>query len=460
MRKALFASLLLVAAPGFAACSSSSDGATPTSDGGTDDAGGDGGAGDGGADAGDIEAPSASNIKHVVIIVQENHSFDDHFGHYCTAATGSNPTCNDGPGCCEAMPATDPTGAVPINLDDAAMAAYDPSHLSTCEDAEMNGGAMDKYTNAPSCGDIRNVAAADKATIKPLWDLAAKSALADRYFQSVSGQSSSNDMYLARANWVFTDNSAAAKDAIGTKCQLASNPQQYTDTTIGDLLSAANVPWVFYAEGYQRAKDAAASGNCMAPDPACAAQYHFYPCTFDPGDVPFDYYASTVDSPDHMKDIDELTSALTSGTGLPAVSYVKALGFKTEHPGSGDKLSDGVKFVTDMVGAVASSRYAADTLLIITYDESGGYYDHVAPPAKSAVDNQPYGPRIPTIAVGTFAKTSFISHVPMEHASLVKFIEWNWLGQKTGQLSTRDKVAANIGSLLDAAKTGTPVPEN
>ena len=324
----------------------------------------------------------------------------------------------------------------------------------------MNGGAMDMYTTAPTCGNVRNVAVADKPTIKPLWDLAATSALADRYFQSISGQSSANDMYLARANWVFTDNSASAQGAIGVKCQLAADFKQYTDTTIGDLLSAANVPWVWYGEGYQRAKDAAANGNCMSPDPACAAQYHFYPCTFDPGDVPFDYYASTVDAPDHMKDLDDLTSALSSGTGLPAVSYVKALGFKTEHPGSGDKLSDGVKFVTDTVAAVAASKYAADTLVILTYDESGGYFDHIAPPAKSAVDNQPYGPRIPTMAIGTFAKTNFVSHVPLEHASLVKFIEWNWLGQQTGQLSTRDKVVANIGSLLDPAKTGTAVPEN
>ena len=125
MRKALFASLLLAVAPGFAACSSSSDGSSPSNDAGTD-----GGTtvDEGGSDGGD--APSASNIKHVVIIVQENHSFDDHFGQYCTAASGSNPTCNDGPACCESIPATDPSGATPVNLDDAAMSAYDPSHLS------------------------------------------------------------------------------------------------------------------------------------------------------------------------------------------------------------------------------------------------------------------------------------------------------------------------------------------
>src|SRR5579875_1668913 len=57
-------------------------------------------------------------IKHVVIVIQENHTFDDHFGGYCTAPAGSNPSCTDGPGCCEAMPQTDPAGNRPIVLTD------------------------------------------------------------------------------------------------------------------------------------------------------------------------------------------------------------------------------------------------------------------------------------------------------------------------------------------------------
>ena len=98
--------------------------------------------------------------------------------------------------------------------------------------------------------------------------------------------------------------------------------------------------------------------------------------------------------------------------------------------------------------------------MILTYDESGGYFDHIAPPAKSTVDMAPYGPRIPMMAMGPFVKKNFVSHVQMEHSSLVKFIEWNWLDQQTGQLSTRDKSVANIGSMLDTTATGTAVPEN
>ena len=93
----------------------------------------------------------------------------------------------------------------------------------------------------------------------------------------------------------------------------------------------------------------------------------------------------------------------------------------------------------------------------MTYDESGGFFDHVAPPATSTIDMQPYGPRVPLLAIGAFARKNFVSHVVMEHSSIVKFIEWNWLGA-TGQLGTRDTQVNNIGSLLDPAMTGTTVP--
>src|SRR5581483_3646133 len=144
---------------------------------------------------------------------------------------------------------------------------------------------------------------------------------------------------------------------------------------------------------------------------------------------------------------------------LPPVTFVKAIGFRTEHPGYGLTISDGVAFTSTLVDRILSSRYADDTLILITYDEDGGYFDHVAPPPTSPVDGKQYGPRVPTFAVGRFARSNYVSHVEMEHSSIVKFIEWNWLHGATGQLGTRDAVVNNIGSLLDPAETGTAVPE-
>ena len=113
-----------------------------------------------------------------------------------------------------------------------------------------------------------------------------------------------------------------------------------------------------------------------------------------------------------------------------------------------------------MIDAMLASPYADDTLVLVTYDEGGGYFDHVTPPPTSAVDGKPYGTRVPFLAVGPFAKKNFVSHVTMEHSRIVKFVEWNFLGGKTGQLGTRDAVVNNIGSVLDPATTGVAVPEN
>ena len=104
--------------------------------------------------------PAVSAIRHVVVIVQENHTFDAHFGRYCTAPAGSEPTCNTGPSCCEAAPAMDPSGAAPVALTDVENAGYDPNHTQACELGEMDDGAMDLYTQGAACSDPRNFALA------------------------------------------------------------------------------------------------------------------------------------------------------------------------------------------------------------------------------------------------------------------------------------------------------------
>jgi phospholipase C len=446
---ALIAALLPVA------CSSSSSSpATPGPDGG--------GGGTDAADAGTTEGggqeaggpATQSKIEHLVIIVQENHTFDTYFGKYCTAATGSNPTCTTGPSCCEAAPATDPSGATPVVLDDDANSGHDPIHEQACELQELNGGKMDQFAKGPPCSDPRNVAYADPAFLKTYTDLAAAGALADRYFQPIAGQSSSNDMYLARANFVFTDNEFSPS-SVGSSCKLGAQTQSYSDQTIADLLVAKGVPWAWYAEGYKAMVDG--KGTCPQPPPECKLGIQTYPCIYDPGDVPFQYYASLRDNPTYMKDYAQLGDDLKGS--LASVVYVKGYGFHSEHPGYGTTITAGTLFVKGVIDAINGSSYAPKTLILLTYDEGGGFFDHVRPPPAAVADGKPYGTRVPMIAIGPFAKKNAISHVVMEHSSVVKFIEWNWLGG-TGQLGMRDKEVNNMGSLLDPAATGTAVPEN
>jgi phospholipase C len=404
------------------------------------------------------DPPATSAIRHLVVVVQENHSFDAYFGRYCTAPSGSSPTCTEGPGCCEAAPERGPHGELPASLDDDANRAYDPRHDRACEVAEMNGGAMDRFAGGAGdgCGDPRNFAIATADVAAPYHALAAGGALADRYFQPVAGASSANDMFFARAGFVFDDN-AHAPLAIGLTCSGASADKVLVldDLTIADLLAREGVSFRFYAEGYLEMAAAESAGSCPPPPADCVTWGNGYPCTYDPSDDPFAYYARLANDPRRFVDLAAFGDDLDAGR-LPAVSFVRAIGYKTEHPGS--TISAGTAFVEELVARVDASSAAPGTLVLVTWDESGGFYDHVRPPPPSSSDGQPYGPRVPLLALGPFARKDAISHVPMEHSSIVRFIEWNWLGGRTGQLGTRDGEVNGIGSLLDLTATGTAVP--
>ena len=399
--------------------------------------------------------PPTTRIQHVVVIVQENHTFDAYFGRYCTAPPGSSPTCTTGPSCCEAAPAHDPAGHLPVTLDDAENGAFDPSHDQSCELAEIDGGAMDRFTAGASCSSARNFALAPQSAVATYIGWVASYALADRYFQSIAGASSSNDMYLAVSHYVFTDNNAYPS-AIGQSCIApGATTTTYTGkTTLADLLVAHGDTFAFYAQGYEAMK--AAAGSCPPVPTGCPAGTPGYPCGYDPSDDPFAYYGQLVDHPAYMKDSLALATDVAAGT-LPNVAFVKGLGYQDEHPGGGTTLTAGQAFAAGIVGSIESSPYAAKTLILVTWDEGGGFFDHVAPPPASAVDGKPYGTRVPLLAIGPFARKSAVSHVTLEHSSIVKLIELNFLGA-TGGLGGRDATVANLGSLLDPTTTGIVIP--
>ena len=341
-------------------------------------------------------------------------------------------------------------------LDDAAVGAHDPKHTQACELAEMNGGLMDRYvTGAAGCSDPGNFAIAGDAA-KTYRDYAAKYAMADRNFQPLVGQSSSNDMYLAVAKQVFNDNEVKP-DAIGAACDLAPMTKVYEGQTVFDVIGAAGKTFGIYAEGYDHMKSAGVD-SCPSAPKDCLAHLPSYPCLYQPSDFPFLYYSQFNHSTTLMHDYAELSKDVAAGT-LPNVSFVKFLGYHTEHPGFSTKLSDGIAMVDTLVKAVEASCYADDTLVLIAWDEGGGYFDHIKPPGDSPADMQPYGTRVPLIATGRFAKKNFVSHVEMEHSSIVKFLELNFTG-KTGQLGARDAIVNNLGSLLDAKETGITIPDN
>ncbi len=406
----------------------------------------------------DVPRTGTSNIKHVVVVIQENHTFDAYFGRWCTAPSGSAPTCTSGPACCERAPDVDPAGTSPRTLDDGANSDYDPNHLQACELSEFDGGRMGKFTTGASCSDKRNFAIAPAATMKTYHDLAAKYALADRYFQPLAGSSSSNDMYFAEARYVFTDNEL--KPASNGKGCIAPTTSSKTFTgvkTLGDLLIDGGQTFGFYAEGYKAMRS---TSLCPSPPSDCSGpSLVLSPCNYDCSDVPFEYYSQFLDNDTYMKDWNDFGTDILAGR-LPPVSFIKFTAYHNEHPGYGTKISNGQQSVQKVLDRILTSpRYMDETLILVTWDEGGGYFDHVAPPPASTVDGKPYGTRVPLLAIGRFARPGVVSHVELEHSSVVKFIEWNFLGQKTGQLGARDAAVHNLGSLLDSTQVGLTVPE-
>jgi phospholipase C len=191
-------------------------------------------------------------------------------------------------------------------------------------------------------------------------------------------------------------------------------------------------------------------------------------CIFDPSDIPFTYF-SDFNTPQSqyygtIKDYGDLQNDIAAGS-LPSFSYVKARLFHNEHPNY-STIADGIAFVQSTVQLVEQSSYASSTLVLLTWDEGGGFFDHVPPPAPvpTTADQDasgkptPYGTRVPLLAIGPFTRKGAVSHVQMEHSSIVRFLEYNFLGP-VGQLKARDAVVNNMGSLLDPAATGITIPE-
>lgn len=389
-----------------------------------------------------------SKIKHLVIICTENHSFDSYMGEYCEGETFSNPKCNYGPKCCEKPPKTI-DGIKPFKLNDTQNIKWDPNHNQYCELCEINNGRMDGFVKGCSCSDPQNFAVADKETVKILHEYAKNYSMADRFFQPNAGASSQNDMYFARAAHVFIDNRKISMGSFGSNCWytvhfLLGEYQVYYDPSITHLLSHCNFTLRTYAEGYEIAKKNFTGNPC-------------YPNGFDSSDIPFNYYAGVLDKPNHIQDYLNYKMDIQNKT-LPEVSFIKPLGNRTAHPGYGN-ITDELKFVKETADLVLNDEYYSEnTLIIYVPDESGGYYDHISPPPTNEVDGVPYGPRIPFLAIGKFAKKNYISHVTMEHSSIIKFIEWNWLNGETGQLNVRDKNVNSIGDLIDPEQAGVIVP--
>lgn len=223
-----------------------------------------------------------------------------------------------------------------------------------------------------------------------------------------------------------------------------------TQTTIGDQLSARGVSWAWYATSW----DAAVADGSQ---PSTSARTVIYTPSgprsapdFQAHHHPFNYYASmdpathAADRAAHLKDYNALVADAAAGT-LPAVAYYKPTGNVNQHPGYAN-IDDADAHITDLVNKLKASPQWAHMVIVVTYDEYGGQYDHVAPPKGDLMGP---GTRIPAIIISPYAKAGTVDHTQYDTGSTLRLIE------HTFGLAPLDGIAKRDAALT--ANGGTPM---
>jgi acid phosphatase len=255
-------------------------------------------------------------------------------------------------------------------------------------------------------------------------------------------------------------------------------PEPATDDTttalnIGDRMSDAGVSWAWYAGGWDNAAgnttgpgwtNGSTPGTCTDPHVSTAdRQYPFCPdSTFQFHHQPFNYFAryapGTPDRAAHLKDEVAFIASAKHGT-LPQVSFVKPLGNENEHPGYSSE-PNGSDHLVDLIKAIESGPQAGNTLILVTYDEFGGAWDHVSPPGlgTAGVRDQ-YGPstRIPALLIARSFTSSGVDHTVYDTTSIMATIEHQFGLQPVaarGSIVPRDRLVADLGNAVSTGRKG------
>jgi len=232
-------------------------------------------------------------------------------------------------------------------------------------------------------------------------------------------------------NTIFSTNLVPTFSKVGSPALLPSlNDSDPTDATrpfiptIGDRLSASGISWKWYSGGWDNALASTASnpanngGVPLNPPVDPLFQWHHQPFAYYDNYAPFKNGARNPVSAAHLQDENNFFLDLTTHS-LPAVVFIKALGPDNEHPGYAGLLT-GQQHVADLVNAVQQSQYWDTTLIVVTYDEHGGRWDHVTPPVTGIWGD---GSRVPGLILGPLARRGFVDHTQYDTLSILKTIE-------------------------------------
>lgn len=468
-----------------------------------------------------IISTAATPIEHLVIIFNENRSFDHYFARYPHALnppgeprfTPSHiiPSIN-GLAISSALMTDNPNLVNPFRLNRTQVLSCSQNHTYTGLQEAYNGGLLDKFVryadpiqNDPSsksyCDPTLAMGYYDGNTVTALWNYAQRFAMSDNFYTSTFGSSLPGHINLisGQTHGAGSQENIPGKIINGTiignanpvydDCSRGDALTNMLGKNVGDLLNDKNITWGWFQGGFKPSIYTNSSdGNnikaiCDTVHRNIAGKnitdyisylnpFQFYSSTANPHHLPptsVEMIGHT-DQANHQYDLSDFWNAAESGN-LPAVSFIKPASYQNGHPDTSGPL-DEQAFLVNAINRLQQLKEWKNMAIIITYDESGGWYDHVMPPIVSQ-SNDPlhdrllglnhlcgkalagnyqdrcgYGPRLPFLIISPWSKVNFVDHEITDQSSILRFIEDNWDIGRIGDQSL-DVKAGSLGNMFD-----------
>jgi phospholipase C len=391
-----------------------------------------------------VNPAQQAKIKHIVFIIQENRTPDDLFQGLPGADIATSGLNSQGQ-------------SIPLHAVSLA-ASYDIDHTHDAFKSMYDNGKMDGANKErPSCGTKcpadPQYGYVPPSENQPYMTLAEQYAFADRMFATQQGPSFPAHQYLI---------SGTSETAVGSGLSVADNPQEPGD---GNAFAAGGC-------------EAPSGTYALAIDAAGNETYQEYPCfdhptlmdLLDAQGVSWRYYATDPtngiwagvnsirhlyfgpDENDVVQPPSQILNDISAGN-LAQVTWLTPTNAASDHAGNTD--GSGPDWVASVVNAIGNSPYWSNTAIFITWDDWGGWYDHVAPPIYTSYE---LGFRVPLIVVSPYANPGYVSHQTHEFGSILKYIEEDF---NTGSLGYTDNRADDLEDCFNYAQTPiafAPIP--
>jgi phospholipase C len=448
-------------------------------------------------------------IKYLIIIFQENISFDHYFGTYPYAKnTSSDPlflALPDTPsinGLSKALLNNNSNLVAPFRMDkqDAKLvASCDNNHTYTAIQRSYNGGLMDKFVESSgitrdNCSPNQVMGYFDGNTVTALWNYAQHFAMSDNFFSTIIGPSLPGHINLVsgQTHGVIPesiDGETSNGTLIGDLDSLFDDCSNGTKIimkgkNVGDLLEEKHVTWGWFSGGFkptaitEEGKAICQSahvnivGNNITDYVVHHEPFQYYNSTANPHHLPptsLNMIGKT-DQANHQYDLSDFWNAVES-ENLPSVSFIKGPYYQTGHAKASDPIDEQI-FLVNTINRLQNLPQWNSTAIIIAYDDSGGWYDHVMPPIVSQSNDREYdallgpqglcghaspanyqdrcgyGGRLPMLIISPWAKKNYVDHQIIDQTSILRFIEDNWQLGRIGDQSF-DERADSISNMFN-----------